>query len=204
MISSLQRASDAFVWRRALLVPICLCLVAGGHAWRVHAHGQTAWKGGGFGMFSTVDSEHARFVKAYLLTSQGEIPVAMPDNLRKRMAQLRAAPNLADAERLAHKLLEMKWVDQQHLWSQRADHLAQANSSHAMAIDLKTSEVPTSIWSYRPSGSVSPIAVRRDAGEQAIAVEKVRLEVWRYHFEADAAKLSATCLLSTTLPKQEG
>jgi hypothetical protein len=202
MISLQHRASDGFVLRRALLVPVCLCLVVAIHAYHVHANGQTAWKGGGFGMFSTVDAEHARYVKAYLLTPQGEFPVAIPADLRKSVAQLRAAPNQAATENLARKLLAKHWVDQQWLWSQRAEQVEKHHGERIAATHLHPTDENASIWSYRPQGSFSPLEPG-NANNQPSAVNKVRVEVWRYRFQQQEQMLTTERLFVATPSKQQ-
>src|SRR5437763_9271930 len=88
-------------YRRAMLAPLCLCLVAGLHLVRVWTCRQTPWKGGGFGMFSTVDDESARFVRGYLLTDRGDLPLQIPSAADKTIAEIRAAPTQSALVNLA-------------------------------------------------------------------------------------------------------
>src|SRR5438105_11942664 len=90
--------------RRAALAPLCLCLVAGLHVVRVWTCRQTPWKGGGFGMFSTVDDESARFLRCYLVTDDGELPLAIPPAADKMVAEIRAAPTQSALDDLAQRL----------------------------------------------------------------------------------------------------
>src|SRR5687768_8275436 len=96
-------------YRRAAIAPLCLCVVAGLQVSRVWCCNQTPWKGGGFGMFSTVDAESARFLRCYLVTDLGELPLPVPDELDKREAELRAAPTIAAAKDLASRLASRRW-----------------------------------------------------------------------------------------------
>src|SRR5262245_82913 len=98
-----------FLLRRAAIAPLCLCLVAGLHAFRVVTCGQTQWKGGGFGMFSTVDSEATRFVRAFAQTPEGELPLDIPKYLEKTAAELKAAPTQAKIDALAARLATIHW-----------------------------------------------------------------------------------------------
>src|SRR5262245_41756087 len=95
--------------RRVALAPLCLCLVAGLHALRVWTARQTPWKGGGFGMFSTIDSEAHRFLRAYLLTDSGELPLPLPEALDKAVLEQRAAPSQAGLAALAQRLASQAW-----------------------------------------------------------------------------------------------
>ncbi len=67
MTSSLRRRAVV-----ASLPSVLLCLVALHHAYRVSREGLTPWKGGGFGMFSTIDSQAQRFVRLSVTTEGGE------------------------------------------------------------------------------------------------------------------------------------
>src|SRR3954468_3284928 len=96
-------------YRRAMLAPLCLCLVAGFHLVRVWTCRQTPWKGGGFGMFSTVDDESARFVRCWLVTDDGELPLAIPPAAAKQVAELRAAPTQTKLDELARRLARQSW-----------------------------------------------------------------------------------------------
>jgi hypothetical protein len=59
----------------AFVAPLVLIGIACLQLYLAHSHHLTPWKGGGFGMFSTVDSQGARFLRIYLLTAEGEVPM---------------------------------------------------------------------------------------------------------------------------------
>jgi hypothetical protein len=75
----------------------------------VATNGQTPWKGGGFGMFSTVDSESARYLRVFAVTPDGDLPIVIPARWQKRAWELRAAPSSAAAKELALKLADLPW-----------------------------------------------------------------------------------------------
>ena len=89
--------------------PLCLCVVAGLHLFRVWTCDQTPWKGGGFGMFSTVDDESARFARCYLVTESGDLPLPIPPAANKLLAELRAAPTQHKLNELARRLAAQSW-----------------------------------------------------------------------------------------------
>jgi hypothetical protein len=154
-------------YRRVAIAPLCLCLVAGLHFARVVRLGQTPWKGGGFGMFSTVDSEAARYLRCYLVTDEGKpLPVDVPGFLEGFETALRVAPQSQRAEELAARLAELHW------------HRSESSN--------------------RLTGTVSPAD-----HEPAIPFQAVRVEVWRYRFDATTRNLQAAPLLSVTQPRAE-
>jgi hypothetical protein len=86
----------------ALLVAVALQQI-----WLVSSAGLTPWCGGGFGMFSTLDSRGARVLRAVALgdgwQEELEIPAALEDAAR-RAAVL---PSDARLDRLARALLPL-------------------------------------------------------------------------------------------------
>jgi hypothetical protein len=47
--------------------PLLITVLALNHMWRAQSVDQSSWKGGGFGMFASVDSETARTVRAWIV-----------------------------------------------------------------------------------------------------------------------------------------
>ncbi|MFN0214184.1 MAG: hypothetical protein ACKVT2_08005 [Saprospiraceae bacterium] len=68
------------------------------------------WKGGGFGMFSTIESPSTRIVKSYLGTSRGRIPVQVPGSFSKEEERIRTKPTQQACDGLAKLLMEGVWV----------------------------------------------------------------------------------------------
>ncbi|MCB9749224.1 MAG: hypothetical protein H6713_04360 [Myxococcales bacterium] len=81
--------------------PLALAVVAALQLTAAHVYGLSPWKGGGFGMFSTVDSPSARFVVLALVTEDGARPVPVPDAARREAAAARAPCRRARARELA-------------------------------------------------------------------------------------------------------
>ncbi len=65
-----------------------------------HRSAFSTWNGGGFGMFSTLDSPDNRLLRIHLVTEHSEIPVRLPQNEARRSEELSAT----DAESLAKAL----------------------------------------------------------------------------------------------------
>jgi hypothetical protein len=125
----------------ASLAPALLCCVALLQFTLTRTSGLSPWKGGGFGMFSTVDSPAARFLRITLFTNDGAIRALNPSELRTLDLKLRTMPTRSRAIDLADKLAAGKWTRlsmesaQQHYESllrgsgaESKDTLSQANS----------------------------------------------------------------------------
>jgi hypothetical protein len=95
----------------ACIPSVLLCLVALHHAYRVSREGLTPWKGGGFGMFSTIDSQAERFVRLSVITAGGETLAApIPSEYRRQVDRARLLPWAPAVAALAADLLRQGWV----------------------------------------------------------------------------------------------
>ena len=63
---------------RALIPPAFLLMVAAFHGYNVVHNKLSPWKGGGFGMFSTIDSPGERIARLTLHFEEGEISIPAP------------------------------------------------------------------------------------------------------------------------------
>ena len=197
-------------YRRVLLAPACLCLVAGLHVYRVNVHDQSPWKGGGFGMFSTVDSPPARYLKVYLLTDEGEIPVELPDRLSKRAAELCTAPNEEKLDYLTEQAAGLSWKSDRRYWQKVATQFNVLRAGER-PIDRRYVE-PPQIMSVRfeprrPGEKSAVVAAGRDmslnAGDEFVSYHAVRIELWRLAFESDQKQVHGTRSLSCTKSRTE-
>ncbi|MCI0361150.1 MAG: hypothetical protein L0211_21935 [Planctomycetaceae bacterium] len=170
-------ADRRFLLRRAVIAPLCLCLVAGLHAFRVVAYGQTQWKGGGFGMFSTIDSEASRFVRAFAMTPEGELPLAIPRHLEKTVAELRAAPTQAKIDGLAGRLAAIHWRRPDERLVREAQRWSHENTQ---PVHLPQ---PT-IGLFRSLEAIPA----NEPPEHALNVSAVRVECWRTRFDRNATE----------------
>lgn len=152
--------------------PAVLLAVAAVQIYVVETTYLTPWEGGGFGMFSTVDAARARFVRTFLITPGGEVPVERPAYLDHYVRKLRVLPTKERAARMAGALARATWV---------ADETIPSDTT-----------APTYRWRRSGSGPFAP--------ERVAQVRAVRVEVWRYHFDTNAAKLRTERLVQATRP----
>jgi hypothetical protein len=167
-----------FLFRRAAIAPLCLCLVAGLQLARVATCSQTQWKGGGFGMFSTVDSEAARFVRAFAITSEGELPLAIPQHLEKTVAELRAAPTQAKLDEVARRLAAIRW--------RRPDERLIREARRALPETISAVSLPLPVIGLDRSLESIPSSEPPDF---ALPVSAVRVECWRLRLDSKASTL---------------
>lgn len=94
----------------ASIAPILLAAIALIQLAIANVHELTPWKGGGFGMFSTVDSPELRFLRVRLITSSGAVPARIPQIASRIAQQMRSSPSRSRLERLASMLAAGRWI----------------------------------------------------------------------------------------------
>ena len=208
MKSAADRALSIFFWRRVALAPLCLLLVAGLHLYRVKMADQSPWKGGGFGMFSTVDAPGARFVKAYLVTAGGRVPVEIPPRLAAPNSALLTAPSQVQLQALAEEFAKQTWVDEVRRDERIARRLeVRADSQSPLtAAQLRTRrdlDATPALEKHfgQPSGlvAVGGVDERRQRGD-VVEFIRVELELWRYSYDRETKVLAAEPWLKASAP----
>lgn len=95
---------------RGWIVPAILATVAALQFCAAQMGGLSAWKGGGFGMFSTVDSPGSRFLRVALLTGGSRVLVPVPRELARAASEARTWPTEARLAALARPMVRGRWV----------------------------------------------------------------------------------------------
>jgi hypothetical protein len=167
----------------SLLAPALLCAVAVLQIWTIARAPLSPWKGGGFGMYSGVDSLAARFLRPVLLTPAGELPVSFDRLLEDRpelapfASELRAWP---DAGRLAALVDALAgggrgWADCTPApLGRAAPGLARVSAHFVRSL---------------------PDAERKALGCARLNVSALRLELWRYRYEGEGRVVRAEKLV---------
>lgn len=209
MAASLTPDSSSW-WIRIHLAPLCLLLVAGFQCYRVHTLGQTPWKGGGFGMFSTIDGKDARIIKVWLLTDRGRVPVTIPKWLEKRADECRAAPSAAGLDDLAARLAELAWVDHDREWQEVAARFESRLSCLPVNSTLLHGlpSGPQAAHPLEPADDLRPTPGRRADVEpsgrgarptpHALAVQSVEVTLGKLRFDEPTGQLACDPLLTAT------
>ena len=168
---------------RLYFAPVVLVVIASVQFYLAQTHGLSPWKGGGFGMFSTVDSPGERFLRVYLITDDGEIPVMVPDHLRGEEFFVRTLPLRRSVEQLAVEIASETWI--------RTD----------VAVSSGTGAPFTPA---PPPGTFLPpvryqFAFEPDPPPEAVVeANAVRVAVWQLSFDPGTLQLSAIKLIEAT------
>jgi len=166
--------------RRAALylVPALAVVLAARQFYLAHAYALTPWKGGGFGMFASVDNPRLRFIRAYLVTPAGEVPVDVSastriDQLAKRA---RYMPSPGRMNRLADAVLQARWV---------VDTTPARRARIAPTVEHRRGVAADSAAAPEPAGP-------------RVAASAVRLEAWRVHFDTRSQRVLTQKLAEVT------
>lgn len=145
--------------------------------------GLTPWKGGGFGMFSTVDSPGSRFLRVYLLTPDGEVPVTIPGEHGRLAGRVRAMPSQEKLDELATRLAGEAWVPRAYNDLAATPECALPPVCHERRPGCSSPLPPL----YRARREEEP---EPSAGER-VAVAAVRVELWKSRFDLERHRLVA-------------
>lgn len=190
-----------------------LILVALTQKYNVYVHDQLAGRGGGFGMFSTVDVAPSRMIRFYLLTDQGEALVIDPRRTRVLgsfyVERILIKPTDEILEDAATKIASTPWrifekPDLEAVFDQLPDDLQSYldkdliwHGRSGLQSNSDSSAVPQT-----PSSYPSRFALPGKTGPGSIPYELrgVRVELWTSTFNADTHMLVANKLKEVVFP----
>lgn len=173
--------------------PILLIIVAFTHIYYSKSAELTPWKGGGFGMFCTVDSKQARFFRLYLIDENGDkIPASMPTPLKNDVSKLKAIPTPSGLEKLVDDISEFTWIDTS-LKKRRVREMA------GIQTEILDSQNDASDIIRVKSINKFDEAPSQD---EIIDVRAILLEYWRYTFDKDGNVVLAKMRHSVNKPIQ--
>lgn len=176
------------------LASILLIVVACRQFYLTQTHELTPWLGGGFGMFASVDRIDHRVTRAYLLTSQGDLPIELPKldggiRLQMKAGIVPESDRLPGFETLNElRRLEMK--------------------ARAMPTDERLADLAAVLAEWEGTQELLQTSLGNAAGDGTVdlaisvglssAWQGIRLEVWRLEFDADEVEIDAERLAELT------
>ncbi len=147
---------------KALLwaTPLIAMLVVANQFYRVQTYDLSTWQGGGFGMFSSVDTIDSRFFKVYLHVDHETIPIQLKGAFNKQVTISRAEPTEENLKKLAQQIYQANWI-------------------HSGTFTLD----PQSQDNYRPVLVFIHKAHIKNT-EQPVNIEGIVLELWKTRFDS--------------------
>ena len=194
----------ALVWS----APLLLCAVACVQIYLALTNTLSPWKGGGFGMFSTVDSPDARFLRIYLINDNEETAVILPDSLKTLGRQVQTIPSPALLTELGQRMAQARWAP--YRLTDPVRQYQNAQSPDDSLSGLAPPDDHTAVKTLPDGQIVFPKLLRmeekgapRIKPEEAVAFQKVRVEVWKYTLDRASSQLKAAKFLETTVDAQK-
>ena len=172
------------------IAPAALVAVALTQFYLAHAHGLTPWKGGGFGMFSTVDSPSARFLRCYISLPEGEVPAPIPSGNDRAILRLRAMPSNHALREAAKDIARRPWVPYEYE-KREPGELNCKPPLPAVCYAAPPGCPQSSKPRYRALLDEEP----PPPPSVIIPVSAVRLELWRYRFDIATKRMVSERLM---------
>ena len=163
-------------------------------------------------MFSTVDSPDARFFRIYLINDNEETAVILPDSLKTLGRKVQTIPSPALLSELGQRMAQGRWAPYRLTDPVRQYQNAQTRTNDESLSGLALpSNNDDNVVKTLPDGQiVFPKLLRmeekgaaRIKPEDAVAFQKVRVEVWKYTLDAGSSQLKAAKSLETTVDAQK-
>ncbi|MEM7007632.1 MAG: hypothetical protein AAF462_00690 [Thermodesulfobacteriota bacterium] len=164
------------------ITPVLLIAVALTHIYYAKSADLTPWKGGGFGMFCTVDSKQARYFRLYLIDEKGDkIPVQIPSKFKNEVSKLKAIPTQSGLEKLTNQISELTWIDTSYKEDKLYD-IAGIEPNAKNSIKNNDEDITVrSLSKFDPP----PLP------QEIVAVKGIEIEFWRYKFDKENNTISA-------------
>ena len=145
----------------------------------------TPWRGGGFGMFATVDSPRMRICRVYLLSADGiEWRGRVPLKHERQWLQVQAMPTPERVVALAEVMAEETWVPEDF------DPFGVFEPGR---VGSSRKDDPSTQYRAAETGEPKPSA------DQAQSFSRLRLEVLKCHYERVSGRVTATSLEVATV-----
>ncbi len=153
--------------------PAALCLTAGVQRYLAETHNLNPWKGGGFGMFASLDMNLLRVLSVTTFDTDGKkyrVDVPTRTHMREQERAIKQMPTQTRIDELARRLAETEWV----------------------VVQVEKEGEP---WQYAVSkDDYSDLGFTRPLMLRAIMVE-----IWQYHLDPATFQLRRSRLYQATV-----
>ena len=174
------------------LVPALLVFIAVFQMYLAHFQELSPWKGGGFGMFSVVDSPGMRFLNVQALDQNGNPILIETDSLMtsQRKKFLQSIPSNRELKHLADALMEEEYLPTGSPALSAIQSFSRQNPEIAIPSSLSGQED----WPvYRVKKATDP----EIPGEHALRLKALRVGFWRIRFDARTHRVFSEPLLTS-------
>lgn len=169
-----------------LAIPVLAGIVFGRQVYLQIFHDLSVWKGGGMGMFASVDAPRQRFLRIYIDDPLGQRILVDQFNSRQRrlISTTRTEPTNRNFDTLSEDLLSSTWV------LRREMKQVYRINQYGLPLD----EPPELRLAVTPATSQTTSPRQITLGNAWYPAE-VRIEYWKIDYDVIAKQLSANQLL---------
>jgi hypothetical protein len=194
-----EQKSDSSLLRYCAVAPATLLLVAGLQFYGVSAADLSPWKGGGFGMFSTVDSPASRMLRCYIATDSKVFNAEIPARLSRLAGIATSLPTEERLEALAQALAEVTWVPAEYGYAYVDGKITPKliPPRESSGSDTPEHGGPPSLRSLEPS-EPPPVA------GSIVRPRAIRVEIWKTYFDPEHARLNLSRFRKETIHLDPG
>lgn len=182
---------------RSNIAPIILCIVVGFQMYLSIFDNLTPWKGGGFGMFSTIDTPGTRNLRAFVFINNKEYPVMFPRSFRGEVDKIRAFPKKENILDFSKKLFNKKWTP---IDTQQKSVTSEPSLASVYDIYNNTNQNTNSNYDM-PLYYNSKYAIlsEESPNKQGFLPQKYKMQLWKTSFSD--GKIINTLVLSVNLKR---
>ena len=179
------------------LAPILLAVIATSQYVAVQKSSLSAWKGGGFGLFSTNDKPSSRILLIYLFVNGEWCLVRCPSRLKLEFEKIRSSPEIWRIQEFTNLLAQKSWLDygiiSPSLNSKDTETEPNANIERSLALGPAYSNASNPLG--QPKNSIRFIApleekYARLAPPKSVLVQEVIVQVWKLKFAREEPRIS--------------
>lgn len=194
----------------AFIAPGLLIVVALFQLYRAHTVDLRPWKGGGFGMFSSVDD---RFLRFYLVSDTAEALVDHRDLDidRKTRTRLRNAPDRLLLADLASRAFARDWVADEAVGvppgTDEVEPFSLADETVVASSEgTDDSAEPTAGMPNEAQTGPAPVwarpATEEDTDRLLFGFDHVRAELWKVIYDAENGTVGAVPIARVVVPRR--
>jgi hypothetical protein len=140
------------------------------------------WKGGGFGMFSTIDAPNARYLKIYLRVKGKYLPVNLGRKFAKHSRALRTEPTPQTMKKLIHQVAESSWI----------------LTNRYRRIDPNGELAPSNL---RPIIQAKKKDAWNEDTQKIIDFDRLLIEVWKYQYSKKTKRLNSSLFMKSEIAR---
>lgn len=174
-------------WNLSYLAPALLLCIASIQFFYCVRYDMSPWKGGGFGMFSTIDSPGSRIIRVYANVNNQYVPISEPSRYKSILQRVKTLPTSSNISILLDSLKNNQWTYYQLSPPGLNEITTDVDSTDYSVMDINKWFVQKK-W-FRE--------VKKDEKNvETIPIDHYKIEVWKLRYSSKENKIHLEPLLN--------